>query len=42
MVNGPEIYVVNRDQTLNIDKDIYIVAQRVNGEYRPVHIACSG
>ena len=40
--NGPQYYLSNRDVTLDIDQDIYVVAQRVNGEYRPIHIACSG
>ena len=39
---GGEAWVVNRDSTLAIDKDTFVVAHLVNGEYRPIHVACSG
>lgn len=39
---GSEAWVVNRDSTLAIDKDTFVVAHLVNGEYRPIHVACSG
>ena len=39
---GSEAWVVNRDSTLAIDKDLFVVAYLVNGEYRPIHVACSG
>ena len=39
---GSETWVVNRDSTLAIDQDSFVVAYLVNGEYRPIHVACSG
>ena len=39
---GDEVDIVNRDSTLAIDEGLFVVAYLVNGEYRPIHVACSG
>ena len=37
-----QVYIVNRDTELGISGCKYVVAQYVNGEYRPVYVGCSG
>ena len=39
---GAIYYITNRDTTLAIHANTYVVAQRIGDEYRPIHVACSG
>jgi len=41
-IDGHDVYIVNRDSTLTVQSGAYVVAQRVNNEYRPVWVTCSG
>lgn len=36
------VYIVNRDPTLNIHAGAYVKATKVNGTYRPDWVSCSG
>ena len=36
LINGPLVFVTNRDKYLRIDGGDYVVALSINGEYRPV------
>lgn len=46
--NGERVWIVNRDTKLDIHGDgavggaAYVVATRVNGEWRPIYVSCSG
>lgn len=35
-------YVVNRDVTLTIHAGAYVIAQKINGTYRPIWVSCPG
>tara|TARA_Y100000592_G_scaffold47847_1_gene75932 strand:- start:5030 stop:8395 length:3366 start_codon:yes stop_codon:yes gene_type:complete len=39
---GPEAYVINRDHTFAASGGYFLMAMRVNNEYRPVWSTCSG
>jgi len=39
LVNGPDVTIINRDKFLIIDKDSYVVALYINGEYRPIWVS---
>ena len=39
---GPEEYVINRDHTFAASGGYFLMAMRVNNEYRPVWSTCSG
>jgi hypothetical protein len=39
---GPEEYIINRDHTFAASGGYYLMAMRVNNEYRPVWSTCSG
>jgi len=39
---GAVYYITNRDTTLAIHANTYVVARKIGSEYRPIHVACSG
>ena len=39
---GPEDYIINRDRTFAASGGYFLMAMRVNNEYRPVWSTCSG
>lgn len=39
LVDGPDVFVINRDKFLRIDQYSYVVAMYINGEYRPIWIS---
>jgi hypothetical protein len=41
-LDGGDIYITNRDPTLSVEQDSYVVAHLVNNEYRPVWVTCAG
>lgn len=40
--DGYDQVIINRDPTLAISGCQYVIAHKINYEYRPVHLACSG
>jgi hypothetical protein len=41
-VTQEDVYIFNKDLTLNIHYGAYVIAQKVNGRYTPTWISCSG
>lgn len=41
-LNIGTIYVVNRDRSLDIPINSYVIAKKINGTYRPIWVSCSG
>lgn len=40
--NNGTVYVVNRDPTLTIPTNAYVIAREINGTYRPTWVSCTG
>jgi len=40
--DGESLYVINRDSTLDIHVNAYVQVHKVNNEWRPVWVSCSG
>jgi hypothetical protein len=41
-IDDTDVYIINRDSTMTVHSGAYVVATRVNREYRPIWVNCSG